>query len=527
MNRTIKSSDELENSDIKPTSENIIIGMSILFILLISFLLLKYEALMVNVVSDIRTWITANFNWYYVLFSLVCLVLCVYMYFGPCAKVKIGGAKAKPKYSKFAWYSMLFACGQGVGLIFWSVAEPILLSQDSSGIQVTQDNLINSLSVSYFHWAINAWAIYAILALALAYFHFNCKKPLNIHSCCEEILPAMFKAKVLTFIQIFTIISTMFGLITSFGFAALQTNAGINYLFATGTEYDYIIRITIISMIMVFTCGSIYVGINRGMRVISELNSILSISILVAFIVFGPFSFILNVLFDSVGAYLFGFIDMNFWTGYEDFDQNYLHWNDSWNGIWTIFIWSWCISFAPFVAAFIARISYGRTIKEFVFGVVVIPSIIVVLWIAIIGGTALYYDGLTDNAVYQAATENPSNGLFAMIALFDHKLVSVLLLLISTVLVVTYYTTSLNSGIHALSNFIFTIENKRKVMIEIVFVVMISLMTIALVVVGGESLLTLIQTCVVICSFPFSIIFLLVVANFIIKILSVNQQQLT
>ena len=462
-------------------------------------------------ISNMRTFVTGRFTWLFIVYSLIAVVVCIWLAASRVGKIRLGGPKAKPEHSKFAWYSMLFACGQGIGLIFWSVAEPIMLREENPVIPVGDAGAAEGGMVwSYFHWGLTAWAMYCVVAVCLAYSHHNLGKTLTFREATVDILPRWAQRGAGVIVELLAIIATVLGLATSFGFAAMQFSSGVTSF--TGIVSSPMMWLAVIIALGSLTAISAFFGINKGMRRISETNSILSIVLVVAVFVFGPTLFIISNLSQTFGSFITNFIPMSFWTDVSITAAPLETWQDSWNGWWTVFIWCWVIAFSPFVAGFIARISRGRTIREFVIGVTVIPSLIVMIWIGVIGSAAIYYDDRSELGISAAVAEDTSSGLFVMLQ--SIPIVGGVLLVIASILVATYYITSLDSGTYALAEFV-SAPKKSGPIFRVVLVASIAAVAVVLLTLGGTAVVDTVQTGTIIGAFPFSFVILLMIANLI------------
>ena len=469
-----------------------------------------------SVISTLRTFVTGQFTWLFVLYSLFAVAVCAWLIFSKLgSRVRLGGPDAKPEYSNFAWYSMLFACGQGIGLIFWSVAEPIMLREESPVVQTLGTNLAgNGLVWSYFHWGFTAWAMYCVVAVCLAYSHHNLGKTLTFREATVDLLPEWSRGGAGVVIELLAIMATILGLSTSFGFAAMQFSSGLTSF--TGLTSGPALWLVIIAGFGSVAAISAFFGINKGMRILSETNSVLSIVLVVAVFVFGPTLFIVSNVTESFGAYAANFVAMSFWTDAPSTTTTLASWKDSWNGWWTVFIWCWVIAFSPFVAGFIARISRGRTLREFVIGVTIIPSLIVMLWIGVIGSAAIYYDDLGGRAISTAVGSDVSSGLFVMLDAMP--IVGSLLMVVATVLVATYYVTSLDAGTYALADFV-SAPKQSGPWFRVILVFSIASVTTVLLTLGGSAVVDTVQTGTIIGGAPFSIVILLMIVNTIRRLL--------
>ena len=484
-------------------------------ILLIATVLMNPDGV-ASVISELRTFVTGGFTWLFVVYSLFAVAVCAWLIFSKVgSRVRLGGPNAKPEYSNFAWYSMLFACGQGIGLIFWSVAQPIMLRDESPVVQTLGANVAgNGLVWSYFHWGFTAWAMYCVVAVCLAYSHHNLGKTLTFREATVDLLPKWARSGAGVVIELLAIMATILGLSTSFGFAAMQFSSGLTSF--TGLSSGPALWLFVIIGFGTVAAISAFFGINKGMRLLSETNSILSIVLVVAVFVFGPTVFILSNMTESFGAYVMNFVAMSFWTDASSTAKELGSWKDSWNGWWTVFIWCWVIAFSPFVAGFIARISRGRTLREFVIGVTVIPSLIVMVWVAVIGSAAIYYDDLTARGVSAAVGKDVSSGLFVMLDAMP--IVGSVLMVVATVLVATYYVTSLDAGTYALADFV-SAPKPSGARFRVVLVFSIASVTIVLLTLGGTAVVDTVQTGTIIGGAPFSIVILLMIINTIRRLL--------
>lgn len=463
-----------------------------------------------TVIDSIRTFVTSNFTWLFIVYSLVAVILCCWAAFSKVGSVRLGGPTARPEHGKFAWYSMLFACGQGIGLIFWSVAEPILLREGVPVVPKGDFTAQGGLVWTYFHWGLTAWAMYCLVALCLAYSHHNLGKTLTFREAVVDILPLRTRRTAGVIVELLAIIATVLGLATSFGFAALQFTSGLSSF--TGITSNAAVWLIVIAVLGGLTMVSAFLGVNKGMKRVSEANSILSIALMVGVLVFGPTIFILSTMTQSFGSFISNFVPMSFWTEAQASAEALPSWQDAWNGPWTVFIWCWVIAFSPFVAGFIARISRGRSIREFVLGVTIVPSLIVMVWVAILGGAAVYYDDASKGAISADVAEDTSTGLFSMIQ--GVPVVGGILLIIATVLVATYYVTSLDSGTYALSEFV-TAPMKSGPWFRVVLVASIGTVAVVLLTVGGTSVVDTVQTGTIIGAFPFTFVLLLMFMNLV------------
>ncbi|WP_299234604.1 BCCT family transporter [uncultured Halomonas sp.] len=470
-----------------------------------------------SVIFDMRTYVTGGFTWLFILYSLFAVAVCGWLVFSKVgSRVRLGGPKAKPEYSNFAWYSMLFACGQGIGLIFWSVAEPIMLRDSSPVFEAMEGNVAGGGIVwAYFHWGFTAWAMYCVVAVCLAYSHHNLGKTLTFREATVDLLPRWSRGGAGVVIELLAIMATILGLSTSFAFAAMQFTAGLTSF--TGVSSGPTIWLFVIVGLGAAAAISAFFGISKGMRLISETNSILSVVLVVAAFIFGPTLFIISNITQTFGSYFTNFVPMSFWTDAPSTADPLTSWQQSWNGWWTVFIWCWVIAFSPFVAGFIARISRGRTLREFVIGVTIIPSFIVMLWIGVLGSAAIYYDDKSGRGISDAVNADVASGLFAMLE--SIPVIGSLLLVVATVLVATYYVTSLDAGTYALAEFV-SAPKRAGAWFRVVLVLSIGAVATVLLTLGGSGVVDTVQTGTIIGAFPFSIVIILMIVNTIRRLRS-------
>ena len=412
------------------------------------FLTLAFQNQVAPLFSGMRTWLTTNLDWFFMsagnIFVLVCLGLIV----SPLGRVRIGGTEATPDYSYLGWFSMLFAAGMGIGLMFFGVSEPMSHYASSFGGTSVADGVRTDwaplgaaagdaaeatrlgMAATIYHWGLHPWAIYAILALGLAVFSFNKQLPLTMRSIFYPLLGERIWGWPGHIIDILAIFATLFGLATSLGFGASQASAGLNYLFGIpmGATTDIILVILITAAALV----SVVAGLDAGVKRLSEINMTLAILLLLFVIVVGPTWMILSGFFTNLGAYVeylpqlampFGREDVNFASG------------------WTAFYWAWWISWSPFVGMFIARVSRGRTVREFLISVLIVPSLACVLWMTAFGGTAI--DQLVSQGYEAVVGADLPLKLFYML---DALPLSGITSLIAIILVVVFFVTSSDSG---------------------------------------------------------------------------------
>lgn len=398
--------------------------------------------------SGLRSWLTTNLDWFFIsaanFFVIICLVLIV----TPLGRVRLGGTEATPDYSYLSWFSMLFAAGMGIGLMFFGVSEPLSHFSSAFGGTSLENGLRTDwaplggaagdaematrlgMAATIYHWALHPWAIYAIMALGLALFSFNKGLPLTIRSVFYPLLGERVWGWPGHIIDILAVLATLFGLATSLGFGASQATSGLNYLFdiplGDTTQIVLVVLITLVALV------SVLAGLDAGVKRLSEINMVLAVLLLVFVILVGPTLAIATGFFDNLKSYLSYLPALANPVGRED--SNFV------SG-WTSFYWAWWISWSPFVGMFIARVSRGRTVREFIISVLLIPSLACVLWMTVFGTTAI--DQVV-NAGYKAVTE--AELPLQLFTMLDVLPLAQITSFIAIVLVVVFFVTSSDSG---------------------------------------------------------------------------------
>ena len=411
-------------------------------------LTLMFQTQVEPMFTGLRGWLTSNLDWFFISAGNVFVIVCLGLVLSPLGRVRIGGTEAKADYTYLSWFSMLFAAGMGIGLMFFGVSEPLSHFGSSFGGIAVENGVRTdwaplgaaagdaeaasrlAMAATVFHWALHPWAIYAILALGLALFSFNKGLPLTVRSLFYPLLGERVWGWPGHIVDILAVLATLFGLATSLGFGAAQASAGLNFLFdvplGNNTQILLVIGITAIALM------SVVAGLDAGVKRLSEINMLLAVLLLVFVIAVGPTLAILGGFFKNLGAYLEYLPALSNPVGRDDanFSQG-----------WTAFYWAWWISWSPFVGMFIARVSRGRTVREFIVSVLIVPSLACVLWMTVFGETAITQvvrDG------YEAATkaELPLQLFMMLEALPLAQITS----FIAIVLVVVFFVTSSDSG---------------------------------------------------------------------------------
>ena len=427
----------------KQTSFNpLVIGATLFFVVLLVAMILIVPEQTQTLLNAAKSGIFANFSWFYVLAFSVFLGFLVILSVSSLGNIKLGNDEEEPEFGFLSWLAMLFAAGMGVGLMFFGVAEPLThyLSDITTGSaeHKQQEALLHTL----FHWGIHAWAVYGTIALALAYFGFRYKLPLALRSCFYPLLKERINGKLGDLIDIMALLATLFGIITTLGFGASQLGAGLHQL-GWISENSFSLQIVVIAVVMSLATFSAISGVGKGVKILSELNLTLAFCLLIFVLVAGPTRYLLSAFSDNIGTYLSNLVQLSFKT--YVYEQEHTGWFSG----WTILYWAWWCSWAPFVGLFIARISKGRTIREFIFGVLVIPSMFGILWFTVFGNTAIWLnDGEAAGTLGQMIS-SPETLLFKFL---DYLPLSKVTGLVSLVVISLFFITSADSGIYVLNN---------------------------------------------------------------------------
>ena len=427
----------------KQTSFNpLVIGATLFFVVLLVAMILIAPEQTQTLLNAAKSGIFANFSWFYVLAFSVFLGFLVILSVSSLGNIKLGNDEEEPEFGFLSWLAMLFAAGMGVGLMFFGVAEPLThyLSDITTGSaeHKQQEALLHTL----FHWGIHAWAVYGTIALALAYFGFRYKLPLALRSCFYPLLKERINGKLGDLIDIMALLATLFGIITTLGFGASQLGAGLHQL-GWISENSFSLQMVVIAVVMSLGTFSAISGVGKGVKILSELNLTLAFSLLIFVLVAGPTLYLLSAFSDNIGTYLSNLVKLSFKT--YVYEQEHTDWFSG----WTILYWAWWCSWAPFVGLFIARISKGRTISEFIFGVLVIPSMFGILWFTVFGNTAIWLNDGEAAGTLGKMISSPETLLFKFL---DYLPLSGVTGLVSLVVISLFFITSADSGIYVLNN---------------------------------------------------------------------------
>lgn len=435
---------------------------------------------------------TSYFGWFYLLSTLFFVFFSAYLLFSKYGKIRLGADNERPTYSTPSWLAMLFSAGMGVGLLFWGVAEPILhyMSPPSGeGSTVQSANL--AMSYAFFHWGLHPWAVYTVVALSLAYFQFRKNLPALVSSAFYPILKDKVNGPIGKSIDILAIFATVFGVATSLGLGTMQISGGLNYLW--GIPNNFVTQVSIIFVITVLFIMSAWTGLSKGIKILSNVNIILAMSLMAVLIVVGPTSQIFGVFTNTIGEYLNNFLKMS--LNLKPFGDN------SWIAGWTLFYWAWWIAWAPFVGGFIARVSKGRTIREFITGVLIVPILGTFLWFSTFGGSALHL--IQNKGITALANQAKSDVTIALFSFYEYFPLSSIMSFLSVILIMTFFITSADSATFILGMFSSKGSLNPKNRINITWGIILSLVSTVLLLSGS---LEALQTASIAAAFPFAII---------------------
>lgn len=439
--------------------------------------------------------VSTHGGWIYTLTANIFIIFCLYIAFSKFGNIRIGGSGSKPEFSRWAWFSMLFSAGVGNGLVLFSIADPVRDFLNPPRLAGQDPTLIaqEAINFSFLHHGIHGWAIYSVVGLSLAYFTYNRKMPLTLRSAFYPILGNRIYGWMGDLVDIMAVLTTIFGLATTIGFGVGQINAGFTHVFGIPSTLFY--QIIIIVVITGTATLSAFSGVNKGVRMLSILNVRVALLIFLLVVVLGPTTFVFRAYIQNVGSYLVNFVDMATWT--ETYTET------SWQKIRTIMYWGWWISWSPFVGIFIARISKGRTIKEFILGVLLLPAAVTFLWFSAFGGITMNDILLGDTAIIEAVNDNISTALYVF---FEKFPLAMLLKVLGVILICSFIITSADSGALVVDSITSGGKLNTPKYQRVIWAIAIGVTASVLMYGGG---LNALQTAVTITGLPFAIILLI------------------
>ncbi|MBX9756049.1 MAG: choline BCCT transporter BetT [Pseudomonadaceae bacterium] len=425
---------EAKSSSRSTINPPVFFGSTALIAIIVLFSSL-FQAQAQSLFAALQHWIVTDASWFYVLTVALVLLSVVFLAVSRYGDIKLGPEHSQPEYRNGSWFAMLFSAGMGIGLMFFGVAEPLMhFASPPEGTGGTVQAAREAMKLTFFHWGLHAWAIYAIVALILAYFCYRHDLPLSLRSALYPLIGERIYGPIGHAVDIFAILGTVFGIATTLGYGVLQINSGFNHLF--GLPVSAPVQVGLIAVICCLATLSVASGLNKGIRILSELNLGLAVLLLLFVLVVGPTSFLLKAFVQNTGAYLSEIVSKTF--------NLYAYEPTEWIGGWTLLYWGWWLSWSPFVGLFIARISRGRTIREFICGAMLVPAAFTLLWMTVFGDTAIHlvlHEGLS--SLSDTVKADSSLALFAMLEQLPW---SPLLSSIAVAMVIVFFVTSADSG---------------------------------------------------------------------------------
>jgi len=473
-------------------SSSIVFYVSIGVLLALVLIAVIIPEILEQQTEQIQAFITTTFGWYYLILVSFFVIVCLYFLISPIGRIKLGKQNDKPEFSRGTWLAMLFSAGMGIGLVFWGAAEPLshyAISTPTGVEPGTNQAIKDSLRFTYFHWGIHAWAIYGIVALALAYFNFRHNQPGLISATLKPILGERVNGSTGKIIDIIAVIATVIGVATTLGFGAIQINGGLSFLY--NVPSNILIQVIIIAIVTVLFMISAMTGIGKGIKILSNVNMGLAALLFIGMFFIGPTIFILNLFTETLGQYIQNLPKMSYRIAPLNEQIR------SWINGWTIFYWAWWIAWAPFVGIFIARVSKGRSIREFVFGVLLVPSVIGFLWFSTFGGTAIMLEHEGKAEISNLVTEE------VLFAVFSNYSFGSILSIVAIILIGTFFITSADSGTYVLGMMTTNGSLNPGNRIKLIWGIMLSIISLALLYTGG---LQALQNTMIAAALPFSMI---------------------
>lgn len=476
-----------------------------------------------------RSWIEDVFGWYYMITVVALIIICAFFVFSKFGSVRLGDNDTKPEFSYFSWFAMLFSAGIGIGILFFGVAEPIFYLDNSGAFgypnnpyadmagatEIGHDRAVDALRVTFFHWGFHGWAVYVIVGLTLAYFAYRKKLPLSLRSSLHPFIGDRIYGPVGHAVDTLCVMGCVFGVATSLGLGVSQMAVGIEKLFGISAGIStQLALIVIISIISILSAMS---GVGRGIKIISQWNVVVSVFVVGFFLFAGPTAWLVSLFFESMGDYLMNFAQMGVWFPDEEGPAK-------WQKGWTVFYWGWWLAWAPFVGVFIARISKGRTIREFIIGVLLVPTLVIFIWLNIFGGTALSQELTADGGVGTAgiielvkswnlpgALFASSDGIAGTGAMGTVLTASIVFLLLS------WFVTSSDSGTLVLTTILSLGNENPPQIFRIFWGALIGFVAAGLLLAGGLSAL---QTALMIIALPLSVVIIVMTAGVLKSLLT-------
>ncbi|EMO3987440.1 BCCT family transporter [Staphylococcus aureus] len=455
------------------------------------------------VTNNIKMWITEKLGWYYLILTTIIVFFCIFLIFSPIGKLKLGKPNDKPEFNTISWFAMLFSAGMGIGLVFYGAAEPMAhFATPPTADPKTTEAYTEALRSTFFHWGFHAWAVYGVVALALAYSQFRKGEPGLLSRTLRPLLGDKVEGPIGIFIDVLSVFATIVGVAVSLGMGALQINGGLHYLF--NVPNNTFVQAIIIIVVTILFIASAWSGLSKGIQYLSNLNIGLGTILMVAALIVGPTVLILNMLTSSTGSLLNTFLFNSFDTAALNPQKR------EWMSSWTLYYWGWWLSWSPFVGVFIARVSKGRSIREFISGVLLVPAIVSFVWFSVFGVLGIE-TGKKHKGIFDMTPETQLFGVF------NHVPFGIVLSLIALLLIASFFITSADSATFVLGMQTTFGSLNPSSMVKVVWGISQALIAFVLLLAGGGNgaeALNAIQSAAIISAFPFSFVVILMMVSF-------------
>lgn len=444
-----------------------------------------------EVFNQLQSFITHRFRWLFIILMNVTVVFSLYIALSRYGDIRLGHQTEHPEYSLLSWFGMLFSAGIGIGLLYWGTAEPLYhFMSPLMGQAETVEAAKQAMSISFLHWGIHAWALYCVVALSLAYFHYRRGLPLSIRSVLYPLIGQKIYGKWGHVVDTLAVFGTMFGVVTSLGLGAMQINAGFSNVF--GIPNNVPVQLCLIAIITAMATLSVMTGLDKGIKRLSDINIVLTVLLLGFMLFFGPTQFIIDSFIENIGNYVSQLIPLGFWS--EAYS------NTDWQANWTIFYWAWWVSWSPFVGIFVARISRGRTIREFIFGVLFIPMLLLFFWFTTFGGSAVHMELMGNYGLIEAVKADYGSAIFKLIEYYP---LTKPLTLVIVVMIMLWFVTSSDSASLVIDMLTAGGDTNPPKIQRLFWALSQGVIAAVLLVAGGLSAL---QAVAIIAGFPFAIV---------------------
>ncbi len=444
-----------------------------------------------EVFSQLQSFITHRFRWLFIILMNITVVFSLYIALSRYGDIRLGHQTEHPEYSLLSWFGMLFSAGIGIGLLYWGTAEPLYhFMSPPMGQAETVEAAKQAMSISFLHWGIHAWALYCVVALSLAYFHYRRGLPLSIRSVLYPLIGQKIYGKWGHVVDTLAVFGTMFGVVTSLGLGAMQINAGFSNVF--GIPNNVPVQLCLIAIITAMATLSVMMGLDKGIKRLSDINIVLTVLLLGFMLLFGPTQFIIDSFIENIGNYVSQLIPLGFWS--EAYS------NTDWQANWTIFYWAWWVSWSPFVGIFVARISRGRTIREFIFGVLFIPMLLLFFWFTTFGGSAVHMELMGNYGLIEAVKADYGSAIFKLIEYYP---LTKPLTLVIVVMIMLWFVTSSDSASLVIDMLTAGGDTNPPKIQRLFWALSQGVIAAVLLVAGGLSAL---QAVAIIAGFPFAIV---------------------